>query len=151
MCSFAERWHSWTLGSNKWGPWSYISNQREGVKSFASTPAREVHKRSRPNHVEKSRTAPHHTVFLLHNIHVEIFGFSLIGRKSKQIASLYFWPNWRWKPSLEWMSITEWKIIQSWAWSWNLQLKNWSHMRVWWHHKFFPTQEKKHKAGIYCT
>lgn len=40
--------------------------------------------------MEKSRTAPHHTVFLLHCIHVEIFGFSLIGRKSKQIASL-FW------------------------------------------------------------
>lgn len=53
---------------------------------MAATPAREVHKQSRPNHVERSRTGPHHTVFLLHNFHVEIFGFSLIG---KQIASLF--------------------------------------------------------------
>lgn len=56
---------------------------------MAATPAREVHKQSRPNHVERSRTGPHHTVFLLHNFHVEIFGFSLIGRKSKQIAFLF--------------------------------------------------------------
>ncbi len=79
---------------SKWGPGLYFSPWTQclwlqKVQSLAATPAREVHKQSRPNHVERSRPGPHHTVFLLHNLHVEIFGFSLIGRKSKQIASLF--------------------------------------------------------------